>query len=267
MRRKLAITTALLGATVAFSMPASAQGRWDWQGGRDGDTEYRLSGPGVRILFPELRDSRRGRAFVMRNFDANRDGRINRPEANAANRAFAEFAGERRERFDWSRFDRDGGRPGVDDRRDDDDRRGSAHGSWDRNAMRGYGFRQTARGATFAMSEEVLFATDSAVLRPGVIERLRPLAGYLRSERGVRVAIDGHTDSRGTDAHNQGLSERRAQAVRSALEEMSVTRARFQVVGHGESQPVASNATADGMRQNRRVEITLLGRRADEFRR
>ena len=67
------------------------------------------------------------------------------------------------------------------------------------------------------MQEDVLFATDSAVLRPGAIERLRPLAGYLRANPGVRVAIDGHTDSRGTDAHNQDLSERRAQSVRERV--------------------------------------------------
>jgi len=115
------------------------------------------------------------------------------------------------------------------------------------------------------MQEDVLFATDSDVLRPMAIERLRPLADYLRANGGVRVAIDGHTDSRGTDAHNQDLSERRAQSVREALDEMGVTRARFRVAGHGEGSPVASNATAEGMRLNRRVEVTLLGRRADEF--
>ena len=121
--------------------------------------------------------------------------------------------------------------------------------------MRSYNFRQTSEGARMTMQEDVLFATDSDVLRPMAIERLRPLAGYLRANPGVRVAIDGHTDSRGTDAHNQDLSERRAQSVREALDEMGVTRARFRVAGHGESSPVASNATAEGMRLNRRVEV------------
>ncbi len=79
-------------------------------------------------------------------------------------------------------------------------------GGWDRGAMSGYGFRQTARGATLRLEEDVLFKTDSDVLRPGAIEKLRPLASYLRAEPGVRVAIDGYTDSRGTDAHNQDLS-------------------------------------------------------------
>ena len=186
-------------------------------------------------------------------------------EAEAANRAFAAVAGPRRDRFDWDARGRD--RLSRDDR---DDRaiaaaRGDREGGWDRAAMRSYNFRQTSEGARMTMQEDVLFATDSDVLRPMAIERLRPLAGYLRANPGVRVAIDGHTDSRGTDAHNQDLSERRAQSVREALDEMGVTRARFRVAGHGEGSPVASNATAAGMRLNRRVEVTLLGRRADEF--
>jgi len=257
----------LLGATAAAALttaaaPASAQDRWDWNGGREGDREYRLVGPGVPDLYPELRRTNRGRAFVMRNFDFNRDGLVNRREAMAANRAFESVAGRARESFDWDSR--------VSDRRADrdEDRRGPGPertAGWDRAAMRAYHFRQTAQGARMTMQEDVLFATDSDVLRPMAVERLRPLAAYLRANPGVRVAIDGHTDSRGTDAHNQDLSERRAQSVREALDEMGVTRARFRVAGHGESSPVASNATAEGMRLNRRVEVTLLGRRASEF--
>ena len=92
-----------------------------------------------------------------------------------------------------------------------------------------------------------------------------PLARYPRSNPGIRVAITGHTDSRGTDAHNQALSERRAQSVRDAFDELGVTRARLRVQGLGERAPVATNATAAGMRLNRRVEVTLLGQRADRF--
>ncbi|MGY4394857.1 outer membrane protein OmpA-like peptidoglycan-associated protein [Sphingomonas sp. UYAg733] len=239
-------------ALLASAGPAAAQDRWDWGGGRHGTREYRLIGAGVPILYPELRATNRGRAFVMRNFDFNRDGRVNPREARAANRAFAGVAGPRRDRFDWDSRDHV---VAVEER----------GGHWDRGAMRSYGFRQTARGATLRLQEDVLFKTDSAVLRPGAIDKLRPLADYLRSERGVRVTIDGYTDSRGTDAHNQALSERRADSVRAAFDEMGVTRARFAVVGHGEGDPVATNATAAGMRQNRRVEVTLLGQRADRF--
>lgn len=233
---------------------ASAQSRWDWNGGRIGDREYRLIGIGVPLLYPELRRTNRGRAFVMRNFDFNRDGRINRREAEAANSAFADVAGARRDRFDWDARDR----VVVADR----DRLG---GDWDRGAMRNYRFRQTPQGATMTMQEEVLFQTDSAILRAGAIERLRPLAGYLRANPGVRVSIIGHTDSRGTDGHNLDLSQRRADSVRAAFEDMGVTRARFRVEGHGENEPAATNGTVAGMRLNRRVEVTLLGQRADRF--
>ena len=252
MRRHVVRTAALLAAALTAG-PALAQDHWDWRPGG-----YRLVGAGVPMLLPELRNTPRGRAFVMRNFDWNRDGRVQPREADAANRAFLQVAGpgfdRGRDRFDWDRHTRV---VVVEER--------AAPGRWDRRAMHDYGFRQTPRGATLTLSEDVLFATDSDVLRPGAVDKLRPLAAYLRDNPGVRVAIDGYTDSRGSDAHNQDLSERRAQSVRDAFDQMGVTRARFQVVGHGERDPVASNATAAGQRQNRRVEVTLLGRRATEF--
>lgn len=254
MKRPLLRTLAISAALVATCGPAMAQD-WDWGGGRHGDREYRLVGAGVPLLLPELRRTNRGRAFVMRNFDANRDGRINRIEAQRANRAFRQVAGPRYDRFDWDARDRTV--VVVEEPR----------GQWDRRAMRDYRFRQTRLGATMTMQEDVLFRTDSAVLRPGAIEKLRPLAGYLRANPGVRVAIIGHTDSRGTDAHNQALSERRAESVRNAFDSMGVVRARFRVEGHGEREPVSTNATAAGMRLNRRVEVTLLGQRADRFER
>lgn len=245
---------AAAAALVATMTPAVAQDRWDWSGGRPNGPDFRMVGPGVRVLYPELRETRRGRAFVMRNFDRNHDRVLSVMEALEANREFKELAGPRLRGFDWD--SRDSGYA-VEER--------GGRGGWDRGAMRGYGFRQTARGATMRLDEDVLFATDSDVLRPGAIDRLRPLAAYLRDNPGVRVAIDGYTDSRGTDAHNQDLSERRAASVRGAFDDMGVTRARFSVAGHGERDPVATNATAAGMRLNRRVEVTLLGRRASEF--
>ena len=245
-------TTIAAIVLVSCAGPAFAQ-RWDFGGGRAGDRDYGLVGRGVPILYPELRNSNRGRAFVMRNFDADHNGRISPDEARAANRAFAEAAGPRRDRFDWDSRDRavvEAPRGGA---------------GWDHRAMHGYGFRQTARGAMLRLQEDVLFKTDSDVLRPGALEKLRPLASYLRAEPDVRIAIDGYADSRGTDAHNQDLSERRAASVRTALDDLGVVRARFTITGHGEHDPVATNATPEGMRQNRRVEVTLLGQRADRF--
>lgn len=253
-------------ALAATASPVLAQGSWDWSGGRPGMRDQRLVGGGVRLLLPELRATNRGRAFVLRNFDRNRDGLVQPREAEMANRAFLEIAGARRDRFDWNGYDRGYGRVDAPQRPMAGQRVMPRGDRWDRRAMRDYGFRQTPRGATMTMSEQVLFATDSATLRPGARERLQPLADYLRDNARVRVAIDGYTDSRGSDAHNQDLSQRRADAVRSAFDDMGVTRARFTVTGHGEADPVVANDTAANMQRNRRVEVTLLGQRAETFR-
>lgn len=250
---RMILAAATAASALLATAPATAQGRWDWG---PGDRPYRLAGPGVPMLFPELRATPRGRAFVMRNFDFNRDGFINRREAAAANRAFADVAGNDRARFDWDRHSRP---------IDSDGPRNGGPGRWDRAAMRDYHFRQTPQGARMTLQEDVLFRTDSAELRPGAIDKLRALAGYLQDNPGVRVSIDGYTDSRGSDAHNKALSERRADSVRTAFDDLGVTEARFRVAGHGKADPVANNATAAGMRLNRRVEVTLLGQRADSF--
>lgn len=256
MTRHSTISRMLTAAAMIGSLtaPALAQERWDWAGGRQGDREIALAGGGVPILLPELRDSRRGRAFVMRNFDRNDDGRINRREADDANRAFLRIAGERRDRrFDWEA--RDSGYHAD---------RAERRGDWDRRGMRDYHMRQTREGATLVL-QDVLFQTASAQLRPGAAERLRPLAGYLRANPDVRIRIDGHTDSRGPDTANRVLSEHRVDAVAAALENMGVQSARFRMIGHGESAPVATNATAAGRQLNRRVEVTLIGQQARSF--
>lgn len=243
--RSLIIAASLTAACAAA--PAAAQ-RIDWRPG-----EYRLVGAGVRDLYPELRGTERGRAFVMRNFDANRDGRVNRYEAADANRAFERRAGADRGRFDWGRAARaDAGEPVLVN---------PARGY----AMRQYAFRDTAEGARFALAEEVLFATDSDRLRPGALDRLEPLADWLRDNPRVRVLIDGHADARASASYNRDLSTRRAEAVRAALQDMGGEGARYRVRGFGETRPVADDASAAGRRLNRRVEVTLVGRRAAEF--
>ncbi|TPG20798.1 OmpA family protein [Sphingomonas koreensis] len=241
----------LATAMTIAAMPASAQQRWDWHGGFRGDRDYALRGPGVRLLIPELRATNRGRAFVVRNFDRNRDGLIERREADAANRAFIQIAGPRRDRFDWDARDHVVAVP-------------VERGGWDHRGMRDYHMRQTRYGATFDLSD-VLFETDSAALRPAAIDKLRPLGGYLKANPAVRLRIDGYTDSRASDAHNQTLSEHRAQSVESALAGMGVSEQRMQAQGHGENEPVATNATASGRQQNRRVSVTLIGQQASRF--
>ena len=241
---------ALAAALTALATPASAQERFDWGGGRSGERDYGLVGAGVSRLLPELKRTARGRAFVMRNFDRNHDGRVGPREAEEANRAFLRIAGARRDRFDWE--SRDVGRPIARDR------------EWDRRGMRDYRMRQTEHGATFDL-QDVLFESGSARLLPAALQRLRPLASYLRANPDVPVRIDGHTDSVGSDAANQLLSERRADAVREALGAMGVDESELVAAGHGETMPAASNATATGRQLNRRVEVTLVGQQARSF--
>lgn len=130
--------------------------------------------------------------------------------------------------------------------------------------MRDYQLKQTQLGATLVL-QDVVFETGKADLKPGASQRLQPLAQYLKANPEVKVRIDGHTDSQGTDAYNQQLSEARAQAVRTALGGMGVDGARVTAVGHGEAQPVADNMNAAGRQQNRRVEVTLVGQQAASF--
>lgn len=241
---------ALAAALTALATPTLAQDRFDRGGGRVGEREYGLRGAGVPQLLPELRRAARGRAFVMRNFDRNEDGRVSPREADEANRAFLRIADGRRDSFDWE--SRDVGRPVA------------HHREWDRRGMRGYHMRQTERGATFDL-QDVLFETGSARLRTSAVERLRPLASYLIANPDVPVRIDGHTDSVGSDAANQLLSERRAGAVREALSAMGVDENEFVVAGHGETMPTASNDDATGRQLNRRVEVTLVGQQARSF--
>jgi outer membrane protein OmpA-like peptidoglycan-associated protein len=247
-------------AVGAFSGGAQAQapGRYDFG---PGDRPYELRGPGVRDLLPELRDTPRGRAFVMRNFDRDGNGFITPHGAREANRAFIEIAGRDRRRFDWDRPPARfiGGPPPPPPP--------GAHVAegYDHGAMRRYHFREGRYGAVFDLGD-VLFETGSAQLKRDAIEQLRPLADYLRARRAVRLRIDGYTDSVGSAASNLTLSQNRAQSVADALSVMGVETRRFRLEGHGAASPRASNATAAGRQQNRRVEITIVGQRASSFR-
>ena len=111
----------------------------------------------------------------------------------------------------------------------------------------------------------MLFETDSATLRPAARDRLAGLGDFLSRHPRIRAQVDGYTDSRASREHNQQLSQARAGSVAAALSRAGVDPARLQTVGHGEDDPLATNATPQGRQQNRRVEVTLLGQRADRF--
>lgn len=106
----------------------------------------------------------------------------------------------------------------------------------------------------------VHFDFDKSTLRPEAKVILNEAAALLEQHERVVVEVAGHTDSVGTDQYNQGLSERRANAVRDYLVEKGIRASRLTAVGYGESRPVATNDTAEGRQENRRVELVVLDR-------
>jgi len=118
--------------------------------------------------------------------------------------------------------------------------------------------RETARGLIVNLSD-VLFDTARADLKPGAREKLSRVVGIVLSHPGLRMEVEGHTDSVGSDSYNLQLSERRAASVRSYLVTAGVASTAVATAGRGEASPVASNATAAGRQQNRRVELLVSG--------
>ncbi|XDA97829.1 OmpA family protein [Sulfitobacter sp. LCG007] len=108
------------------------------------------------------------------------------------------------------------------------------------------------------LPQDILFATDSATVAPALRSELAAVAANLRQYPQSTIQVVGHTDSDGEASYNQPLSERRAWAVARVLTDAGVPGNRVQAVGRGESQPVASNLTAEGKARNRRVEIVIL---------
>jgi outer membrane protein OmpA-like peptidoglycan-associated protein len=111
---------------------------------------------------------------------------------------------------------------------------------------------------TLNMPGNVTFATDSADLNAGFFDVLNSVSMVVNEYEQTVIEIAGHTDSTGTDAYNQQLSDRRAGAVSSYLRTRSVLSDRIITVGMGEGRPIASNETVEGRQQNRRVELTLV---------
>ncbi|MGA2189286.1 MAG: OmpA family protein [Steroidobacteraceae bacterium] len=116
----------------------------------------------------------------------------------------------------------------------------------------------TPRGLVMTLGD-VLFDTGKAELKPGASRKLDQLAQFLTAHPDRRVEIDGFTDSVGSDSYNEELSQRRADAVKSALLTRGVDPARVGTEGYGKSFPVASNDDSGGRQLNRRVEVVIGG--------
>ena len=118
--------------------------------------------------------------------------------------------------------------------------------------------RDSARGLIVNMSD-VLFDTGKYTLRPVAREKLAKVAGIIAGHPGLRLDVEGHTDSVGGDDYNQRLSEQRGTAVRDYLTRQGMATSSVTAKGFGKTQPVASNDTAEGRQQNRRVEMVVSG--------
>jgi OOP family OmpA-OmpF porin len=114
-----------------------------------------------------------------------------------------------------------------------------------------------AKGAKLATVGAANFDFDKATIKPSGRDELDGAVKTLRDNPSVHVVVEGHTDSIGSDAYNQRLSERRAKAVRDYLVRQGIDPSRITVRGYGESHPVASNDTAEGRAQNRRAEVIV----------
>jgi outer membrane protein OmpA-like peptidoglycan-associated protein len=118
--------------------------------------------------------------------------------------------------------------------------------------------QDTARGLIVNMSG-ALFKTGSAELMPPVREKLAKIAGIVSSHEGLKLDVEGHTDSVGSDSYNQQLSEKRAQSARDYLVSQGVPSNSITSQGFGKNNPIESNDTAEGKQKNRRVEIIVSG--------
>jgi len=118
--------------------------------------------------------------------------------------------------------------------------------------------RDTARGLVVNMSD-VLFDSGQYTLRPLAREKLAKISGIVLAYPTLMLAVEGNTDSVGTEEFNQTLSEKRAESVRTYLTRQGVPEASTTAAGFGKTRPIASNDTSDGRQQNRRVELIVSG--------
>jgi outer membrane protein OmpA-like peptidoglycan-associated protein len=117
--------------------------------------------------------------------------------------------------------------------------------------------KEEERGLVVTLSGGVLFRSAESTLMPSARVKLDQVANALLAIRARNLIVEGHTDSRGTDAYNRNLSQRRADAVRDYLVQRGYPADHIQSRGQGEGSPIANNASAEGRANNRRVEIVV----------
>jgi outer membrane protein OmpA-like peptidoglycan-associated protein len=117
--------------------------------------------------------------------------------------------------------------------------------------------KQEARGTVITIPGSVLFASNKATLLPAAQVKLNAVADALKDQEDRSITVEGHTDSQGTDASNQTLSQSRAQAVRDYLVSRGVKSESITAQGVASTRPVADNSSPEGRANNRRVEIVV----------
>ncbi|WP_240635350.1 OmpA family protein [Hymenobacter rigui] len=116
---------------------------------------------------------------------------------------------------------------------------------------------RVGEGIKITFDSGILFDTNKSDLRPASMTEIQKMAEVLKKYPDTNVLIEGHTDASGSDAINQPLSERRAQAVANYTTSQGVDAARITTQGYGSSQPIGDNSTVEGKQANRRVEIAI----------
>jgi outer membrane protein OmpA-like peptidoglycan-associated protein len=117
--------------------------------------------------------------------------------------------------------------------------------------------RSESRGLIVTLNGGILFDTGKTALKPGAKSTLSKIAKQLQTDPSLKISVEGHTDSVGGTATNQSLSEKRANAVRDYLVSAGISSDHITADGKGEESPIATNKTAAGRQQNRRVELVI----------
>lgn len=116
---------------------------------------------------------------------------------------------------------------------------------------------RVGEGIKVTFDSGLLFPFDSSTLQPEAKQNLEEFASSMNDFEETNILVVGHTDSKGSDSYNQSLSERRAQSATDFLVQKGISASRIENKGMGESEPVATNETAEGRAENRRVEVAI----------
>lgn len=125
-------------------------------------------------------------------------------------------------------------------------------------ASTGVGVERTNDSIRLIMPGNITFVTDSSAINANFYPVLNSVGKVLNKYDNSTVMVSGHTDSTGSDTYNLNLSKQRATSVAAYLQGQGVASSRFEIIGMGSSNPIASNSTVDGRAQNRRVEIKII---------